>query len=414
MDKTLTSNRLIADLRSFAEKVDGVPTVRGMRENGPHSPYYYKQEFGSWHDALRAADIQPTHGVEWDVSRERLLRALGSVDDIVDRPPRRADVEEHGEYPYILYDEEFESFVVALEEAGIDPDEKQYRFSSIETPEEKRGSANIEKLRNNGPTASTEMPQSVSTKDRQRGVWKFHVDSGSTNPSEPIYYLNGEHSPGLVIHRFFQQNPHVLEHRDPHGIKIAIRKHKPSWKGIGKEIVDRLLEQGVGSQRILDDLELEEDHSVQDLAEILRQVTEADLRVYSDDSELEKVKREKREAAFREVIYDLYDGCAICGGLIESPDGSHNLEAAHILPKAHGGPDLPQNGLALCSRHHWAFDHGWFELNEEYEISLQGHAELVGYDELKQYDGECLRVPSEKALQPYADYINQRNEGLDR
>jgi len=244
MDTTPSKDELLVGLRAYDEEVDGVPTVRGMREESPYSPHYYKVKFGSWHEALRAADIQPTHGVEPDATREELLSALRDVDEKTDRPPRRTDVDEHGEYPYTLYDEEFESFVQALEEASIDPDEKQYRFSSVETPAEKRGSANIQKLRTDGPTPGSALPQGRSPKDREHGMWKFTMDSGAVKPADTIYYLNGEHAPELVIRRFFRHNPHVLEYRDPHGIKMAINKHQSSWKEIGTEIVDELVAEG--------------------------------------------------------------------------------------------------------------------------------------------------------------------------
>lgn len=588
MDTTPSKKSLIEGLKSFAEEVDSVPTIRGMRDEGPYSPHYYKEEFGSWHDALRAADIQPTHGVTPDASREALLEELQKVNEVTERPPRRKDVEEHGQYPYSLYDEEFGSFVLALEEAGIDPDEKQYRFSSVDTPEEKKGSANMEKLRNNGPTPSTELPQGRSTKDRQLGVWKFNIDSGAIKPADSIYYIDGEHAPELVIRRFFQQNPHVLKSRDSHGIKMEIKNHQPSWKEIGREVVDELVEDGlvpaaefenlvvirvydeevlrycfdssvsslvnigelsitegantdhrpvwgfsrenkaiwqalsqndgllfstrsgvfthyvpiaktfensdvmtelwvdyedgvrsggiekpwpylalgedvrditIREQKFAEEIDislseepiqafdeeamkpllnnyggfesylrdrdrsndyrpsgvnLDGDPSFEDVVDLLFQVTEDDLPAYEDDSELEEIERETRKAAFREGIYEIYPGCAICGKLLESPEGSLDLEAAHILPKAQDGPDLLQNGLGLCSQHHWAFDHGWFKISVDYEIHVRDYPQLEGYNELKQYHGEYLQVPGEENLQPHSYYIRQRNQIHER
>jgi hypothetical protein len=245
MDTTPSDEEIIAGLQSLAEQVEGVPTVHDMRKKGPYSPYFYKDRFGSWHDSLRAAGLQPTHGVDIEIEREALLEDLQRVDSITERPPRRTDIEQYGEYPYDAYNEEFESFIHALEDAGIEPDEKQYRFSSVETPDDKKGSANIERLRNNGPTQTSELPQGVSPKDRERGVWKFDLDSGSTQPATPIRYLNGEHSPELVIRRFFEKNPHVLEYQDPHAIKQDIGNHQSSWKAIGQDIVDELVKEGV-------------------------------------------------------------------------------------------------------------------------------------------------------------------------
>ena len=583
MDTTPSKESLIEGLKSFAEEIDSVPTVRGMRNEGPYSPHYYKEAFGSWHNALRAADIQPTHGVDPDVDRETLLKELKKIDEVTGRSPRRRDIEEHGEYSYSLYDEEFESFVRALEEAGIDPDEKQYRFSSVDTPEEKKGSSNIEKLRDNGPTSSTKLPQGMSMKDRQHGMTRFDLRSGTTQPADPIYYIDGEHAPELVIRRFFQNNQHMLEYRDPHGIKVDIRNYQPSWKKIGREIVDELVDEGLvpaakfknlvlvrvyeeetlrycfdssvsapvdmaelpnldkdysghrpvwgfskeneeiwralsehdgllfstrpdvfthyvpivetledsdvmaelwveyedgirsGGIEIpwpllvvgedvrevtiqeeefveetdtrpsvdpiqlfdeeamkpllnryggfesylrsrgrsndfgLDDDGLDSNPSTRDVVDFLLQITIDDHDMYEGDSELETIEREIREDGFREGIYEIYSGCAICGRLFESPEGDYDLEAVHILPKAQDGPDILQNGLGLCPQHHWAFDHGWFEIGAHYEIHVRDYPGLKGYNELEQYDGEYLQVPSEKELQPHPRYIRQRN-----
>jgi hypothetical protein len=526
MDTKPSKERLVEGLQSFAAEIDSVPTVRGMRENGPYSPHYYKETFGSWHEALRAAGIQPTHGVEADVERDSLLEDLKRVEKIADRPPRRREVEEHGKYDYGLYDEEFESFVRALEAAGIEPEEKQYRFSSVETPEDKKGSANIEQLRNDGPTIGSKLPQGMSPKDRELGMWKFDMGSGSMQPADPVYYLHEEHAPELVLRRFFQHNPHVLENREPHGMKMAIGKHQPSWKDLGQDLVDELVEDGVGTTAAFEDLVIirvweddtlqycfdasiaeligpaklpiideiggearpvwgfsreyetlwqslserdgllfstepgvfthyvpvaetvensdvmtelwveyedgvrsggiespwpyivlgeevrevtlsereftdefdlrltdepiqslneaavksvlnsygsfdsylrerersddtspsgigiDEDPSVQDVVDVLLQVTETDLPVLEEQGAFAEIKRATRDEAFREGIYEIYPGCAICGELFESPEGNLDLEAAHILPKAENGPDILQNGLGLCSRHH--------------------------------------------------------------
>lgn len=587
MDANLSKEDLIAGLQTYAEQVESVPTVRGMRNEGPYSPHYYKQAFGSWHNALRAADIQPTHGVTQDVDREALLADLRHVDKQTDRPPRRRDVETHGEYPYTLYEAEFDSFVLALEEAGIEPDEKQYRFSSVETPEELRGSANIEKLRQDGPTPADELPQDRSMKDRQHGMWDFTINSGSTTPATAIHYLRDEHAPELVIRRFFRYNPHVLKYREPHGIKIEIKDHQSSWKEIGREIVDELVEKGAAStpalenlviirtykddalqycfetsvstpvvtadlplgddsatlpdtcsvwgftrdttdiwealsendgflfstrpgvftgfvpvvgttenndvmtdlwveyedgvrsggieqprpylvfgsdhrdieistqefadeldtqleetpvqrldstalepflnsygrvetylreqdqssDRLLSGLDPDTDPSIREVVDALQEISDAEFPIFEIEPALETIDRKTREAAFREGIYEIYDGCAICGAYLEAPDGGHNLEAAHILPKSENGPDVLQNGLALCARHHWAFDAGWFEITTDYEIRVTDAPDLAGYDELNAYDGTSLRLPGREDLRPHPAYIKQRAWG---
>jgi hypothetical protein len=155
---------------------------------------------------------------------------------------------------------------------------------------------------------------------------------------------------------------------------------------------------------------LDEDSSPQDVVESLLDLHPAELPMEDEHPAVEAVERHVREDAFREGIYQLYSGCAICGQLFEAPDGSIDLEAAHILPKANQGPDVLQNGLGLCSRHHWAFDHGWFRITSDYEIRVPEYPELEGYSELSQYDGTYLQLPSQEQMKPHPQYIRQRNQ----
>ncbi|MDL0119639.1 HNH endonuclease [Halobacterium salinarum] len=151
-----------------------------------------------------------------------------------------------------------------------------------------------------------------------------------------------------------------------------------------------------------------EDLAVQEIVEILLDLDEDAFPASSSDNALEEIERQKRKEAFREGIYEIYSGCAICGELTESPGGSLDLEAAHIVPKAEEGPDVLQNGLGLCSKHHWAFDNGWFEISPEYEISVSDSPELEGYDDLAQYHGKNLYLPYDDQYAPHPKYLARR------
>lgn len=68
--------------------------------------------------------------------------------------------------------------------------------------------------------------------------------------------------------------------------------------------------------------------------------------------------RRRRHGFVDAVLANYRHRCAICGFhalLGRSPFG---LDAAHVRWVASDGPDEPENGLALCKFHHWAFDRG--------------------------------------------------------
>ena len=95
-----------------------------------------------------------------------------------------------------------------------------------------------------------------------------------------------------------------------------------------------------------------------------------------DPFETKKTTRINRDAklrnrAFRQAVKEAYNfKCAVCGLIIYSPTNTSQweVEAAHIVPHRKNGKDDILNGLALCRLHHWAFDVGWFTLDDNFMI----------------------------------------------
>ena len=90
------------------------------------------------------------------------------------------------------------------------------------------------------------------------------------------------------------------------------------------------------------------------------------------NKQIVKVTREAnlRNRAFRQAILEAYGyRCAVCGMKIYSPNTLQwEVEAAHIVPRSSNGKDDILNGIALCHLHHWAFDVGWFTLEDNFTI----------------------------------------------
>jgi putative restriction endonuclease len=83
------------------------------------------------------------------------------------------------------------------------------------------------------------------------------------------------------------------------------------------------------------------------------------------------------------------------------------LEAAHIQWHQAGGPDEEQNGLALCSLHHKAFDLGAFTIHADRVllVSEQAHGQR-GLDEwLLKFHGRPIRPPQRAAYLPGERYL---------
>ncbi|MGW4382978.1 phosphorothioated DNA-binding restriction endonuclease [Kitasatospora sp. NPDC004531] len=84
--------------------------------------------------------------------------------------------------------------------------------------------------------------------------------------------------------------------------------------------------------------------------------------------------RRVRDSRFAKAVLELYrHACAFCrfgGRLGGVPVG---VEAAHVHAHGQGGPDVVQNGLALCALHHALFDCGVLGLTERLTVAVSPH-----------------------------------------
>ena len=72
-----------------------------------------------------------------------------------------------------------------------------------------------------------------------------------------------------------------------------------------------------------------------------------------------------RSIVFRKSVQGIYDyTCSVCGVSLKSPRGPVEIDAAHVVPINRAGSDDVRNGIALCKRHHWAFDFGLFSIDQ--------------------------------------------------
>jgi len=120
------------------------------------------------------------------------------------------------------------------------------------------------------------------------------------------------------------------------------------------------------------------------------------------------VEQIARSEAFRQTVREAYDNrCAVCGTRRETPDGRPEVEAAHIRPKAKGGPDDIRNGIALCKLHHWAFDNGWLALVGDYRIAVTDAHERDGYSDFAALEGNQIELPEDPRKYPDQKYLEE-------
>lgn len=85
--------------------------------------------------------------------------------------------------------------------------------------------------------------------------------------------------------------------------------------------------------------------------------------------------RTVRDRNFRKNELRAYgERCAITGLRLINGGGRAEVEAAHIRPVEHDGPDIVSNGMALSGTAHWMFDRGLVGLSDDLEILISRQA----------------------------------------
>lgn len=125
-------------------------------------------------------------------------------------------------------------------------------------------------------------------------------------------------------------------------------------------------------------------------------------------------KRKRRDPEFRQRILEAYERkCAVCGFQIRRDDQVVGVEAAHIKWHQAGGPDIEQNGVAMCTMHHKLFDYGLFAIDESLKIRVSTKANGgFGLQEwLLRFHDQGLHLPVKRTYYPEREFIHwQVNE----
>ncbi len=120
-------------------------------------------------------------------------------------------------------------------------------------------------------------------------------------------------------------------------------------------------------------------------------------------------KRQRREWNFPKNVRKAYEyKCAVCGFDVKLHHRHVALEAAHIQPLKKGGPDIAENGLALCSLHHELFDRGVFTLSEQLKVLVSKYANgSTGFDKwLMRFHGKKINLPQSRMYYPRISFID--------
>lgn len=122
------------------------------------------------------------------------------------------------------------------------------------------------------------------------------------------------------------------------------------------------------------------------------------------------VNRKFRDRIFAKHVRDAYESrCAVTGLRIINGGGRAEMEAAHIRPVEHHGPDFVRNGLALSRTVHWMFDRGLISVDDDYRLLTVPKLLPEGVDRLFNTNGEIF-VPTRERDRPSPTFLRWHRE----
>ncbi|MBF2761123.1 MAG: HNH endonuclease [Ectothiorhodospiraceae bacterium AqS1] len=130
-----------------------------------------------------------------------------------------------------------------------------------------------------------------------------------------------------------------------------------------------------------------------------------------DEADLREdiVKRRRRDPRFKEEVLIAYGyRCAVCDYNIRLGNTALGIEAAHIRWHAYQGPDRVDNGLALCTIHHKALDHGAIGIDEGMRVMVSDHVngDRESCDlHFHRFRGKEIHLPYREDERPHLEHL---------
>jgi hypothetical protein len=274
---------------------------------------------------------------------------------------------------------------------------------------------------------------------KHNGIIKeFSSDEDIVEQLACVFALNEEQRKAILERTYFKENRIVkspLWHRLLYraASNLSSKKlitnpatthfltNKKEWM-LTEEGYDRALELlniPVFQKEILPVKSYEVQKEIKNIIEIER---DEDYNPITPIKTVQKVTRETkiRQRGFRQAVIEAYNyQCACCGLKLKSPNSTAwEVQAAHIVPHSFNGKDDILNGLALCRLHHWAFDVGWFTLQNNLSVKISSQINLLSPDFNRIYanvflqEDKTIILPNNPNIYPHENAIRWHRENI--
>jgi putative restriction endonuclease len=150
-------------------------------------------------------------------------------------------------------------------------------------------------------------------------------------------------------------------------------------------------------------------------AELEEQLRSQGGKIYQPEELEDEQNVIVRDGAFRKIVISTYNHtCAFCGLQILDSDGKNIVDGSHIKPFSKFYDDRINNGLSLCKNHHWAFDRGWFTIDDDYRIVVSDSIREVSPNAkpMREFVGDRITLPAQQQYYPRLDALAWHRENM--
>lgn len=174
--RRIPSETLLAELRRLATELGKTPSEQDMTAHGHHGIQTYNNRFGSWNKTVEAAGLSPRKDRK-ERSREDLIAEIERVAGELGEPPSSREAEEHGAFARSTYRDEFGSWNSALEAAGFESQDDSEKVPCEELLAEVRRLADEQDGRPTSGDMQRDGAYSPATYINRFGSWSKAVET---------------------------------------------------------------------------------------------------------------------------------------------------------------------------------------------------------------------------------------------
>jgi putative restriction endonuclease len=261
-------------------------------------------------------------------------------------------------------------------------------------------------IADNAITVSEEL---IHTFDKYWSILGSHTYKGGLH--YPFFHLQNEG----FWHLIFKSSFNGLQPKTFNKLKEAVE-----YAYLDNELF-LLLQEELTRKELLDSLVSAFFSDVEDQLDNLLQINssfqeDTSLVDYDDISPKYSLRKTLiRNAFFRKAIVSIYEyKCAFCGIKVNKSISQNIVDGAHIKPFAQFYDSRIHNGIALCKNHHWAFDRGWFTVDNKYKIIVSSEIEEVSPHTrpMKDFHGEKLILPIAEEYFPDIEALEWHSQNI--